>query len=71
MDDATEHVRLDCEEPLRTIAGGLAALRLIENGNDNRQIQRALDFIIIPMEEAAREIETKLGLGSKAGGAHV
>jgi hypothetical protein len=62
MSDDAKRLAMECEEAVRTITGGLAALRLMEEGNDDRRVQRALDFVIGPMTAAAQELEEKLGL---------
>ena len=60
--------RLDCEEPFRTITGGLSALRVIWDSvahgackNDDR-LQQALHFALRPTEDAADELGRQLGL---------
>lgn len=62
MSDPTSSPRLDCEEPILAIKGGLAALGMMEDGSDDRRVQRALAFVIAPMEAATRDLEQKLGL---------
>jgi hypothetical protein len=60
----------DCEEPLRIIKGGLAALMLIDDDYNDHRVTKALDFIITPMAEAVARIEKVLDLGPSKGGAN-
>ena len=69
MSDAPEkrEARLECEEPLRVIKGGLAALALIEDDRSDHLVTKALSFIIAPMEEAVERMEKVLDLAGKKG----
>ena len=71
MSDTNKSPRFECEEPLRTIKGGLAALSLIDDEYNNHRVTKALDFIIAPMAEAVARMEKVLDLGGGKGDADV